>query len=123
MGLFALLLEGCASEHEYRVDGDNHHHDVVRLSKNVIYILRTSPEAKFDSERFASLPHLMTMKTRLATSARLLLAILTNPKARYQIYYLVSRVSGTVRRPLACLTVVSVLLKDIPFAMAWVLDT
>ena len=48
----ALLWEGCTSEHEYRADWDSHNHKVVRLSKSLIYILRHSLGAKFDSEGF-----------------------------------------------------------------------
>ena len=40
----------------------------------------------------------MTMKTHLANPAKLLLAILTNHKARVQISYQVYRVSGAGRR-------------------------
>jgi hypothetical protein len=58
----ALLLEGCTSEHEYRADWDNHNHDVVRLSKSLIYILRHLLGVKFYSEGFVSLPHLTTMQ-------------------------------------------------------------
>ena len=50
----ALLLEGRTSENEYSDVWDNHNHDVVRLSKSLIYLLRHSPDVKFDAEGFVS---------------------------------------------------------------------
>ena len=57
----ALLLEGCTSENEIRVDWDYHSNSVVNMSKTIVYFLRHSSEVTYDSEGFVCLSELMTV--------------------------------------------------------------
>ena len=75
----ALLLEGLSAENETPVNWDNHADVVVRMSKNLSYVLRHSAEVRCDSEGFVRLLKLMNARhsvvNNLLTLSKLLVAI------------------------------------------------
>ena len=87
---FALLLEGYTSENEGKVNWNDHSHVAVRMSKNLSYVLRHSVEVRYDSEGFVRLSELMSIKNSTVSSllnpAKLLIAIIGNPKQRFFKY-------------------------------------
>jgi len=72
------------------------------MSRNIIHFLRHSSEVRYDSEGFVRLSELMNITnclvSSLLTPAKLLVAVFSNPKARFQFSYPVYRVTGTNRK-------------------------
>ena len=64
--------------------------------------MRHSAEVRYDSEGFVRLSELMSVKNSivnsLLTPSRVLIAILGNPKQRFQVSFPLCRVSGTSRK-------------------------
>ena len=63
----ALVLEGCASENEYRSQWSNHGIEAAKMSKTLSDVLRHSPTVTYDSEGFVRISDIMC----------------NNPKARF----------------------------------------
>ena len=86
------------------VDWKDHSRSVVDISKTMVYFLIQSSEVAYDSEGCVRLSDLMNVKNSILNSRltpakkKLLIAVFTNPKSRFQFLYPVYRVSGTNRK-------------------------
>ena len=68
------------------------------MSKTLSHFLRQSPTVTYDSEGLVSISEIMSFKANLHTPAKLINAVCTIPKARFQFSFPVYRVSGPIRR-------------------------
>ena len=94
-----MLLEGLSAESETLVNWDHQSDVVVRMSRNLSYVLRHSAEVRYDSEGFVRLLELMNARrsvvNKLLTPSKLLVATFANPKQRVQVSFPTYRVSGS----------------------------